>query len=134
MHQKPGDPWTVDSLANQVGLSRSALAQRFTELIGQPPMQYLPDAWRLTVAAAHAPMARASPPSRNRSATIRKPHSIALSSASSACRRRRGAGRSVRRVLVPLLLAALKYFRRSLELVLNLCHSGVRRNWFLALL
>lgn len=50
MHQKPGDPWTVDSLANEVGLSRSALAQRFTELIGQPPMQYL-TRWRLTVAA-----------------------------------------------------------------------------------
>ena len=32
------------------GLSRSALAQRFTELIGQPPMQYL-TRWRLTVAA-----------------------------------------------------------------------------------
>lgn len=50
MHQKPGDEWTVDALANQVGLSRSALAQRFTELIGQPPMQYL-TRWRLTVAA-----------------------------------------------------------------------------------
>ena len=50
MHQKPGHAWTVDSLASEVGLSRSALAQRFTELIGQPPMQYL-TRWRLTVAA-----------------------------------------------------------------------------------
>ena len=50
MHQKPGHGWTVDVLANEVGLSRSALAQRFTELIGQPPMQYL-TRWRLTVAA-----------------------------------------------------------------------------------
>lgn len=50
MHQKPGHEWTVDVLANEVGLSRSALAQRFTELIGQPPMQYL-TRWRLTVAA-----------------------------------------------------------------------------------
>jgi AraC family transcriptional regulator, alkane utilization regulator len=50
MHQKPGHAWTVDALANEVGLSRSALAQRFTELIGQPPMQYL-TRWRLTVAA-----------------------------------------------------------------------------------
>ncbi|MDB5808810.1 MAG: hypothetical protein JWN94_932 [Betaproteobacteria bacterium] len=50
MHQKPGHDWTVDVLAGQVGLSRSALAQRFTELIGQPPMQYL-TRWRLTVAA-----------------------------------------------------------------------------------
>ena len=50
MHQKPGHAWTVDALAGEVGLSRSALAQRFTELIGQPPMQYL-TRWRLTVAA-----------------------------------------------------------------------------------
>ncbi len=50
MHQKPGHEWTVDALANEAGLSRSALAQRFTELIGQPPMQYL-TRWRLTVAA-----------------------------------------------------------------------------------
>src|SRR3954462_7897930 len=50
MHQKPGHAWTVDTLATEVGLSRSALAQRFTELIGQPPMQYL-TRWRLTVAA-----------------------------------------------------------------------------------
>jgi AraC-like DNA-binding protein len=50
MHQKPGEAWTVDTLAGEVGLSRSALAQRFTELIGQPPMQYL-TRWRLTVAA-----------------------------------------------------------------------------------
>ncbi len=50
MHQSPGEAWTVDELASKVGLSRSALAQRFTELIGQPPMQYL-TRWRLTVAA-----------------------------------------------------------------------------------
>jgi AraC-like DNA-binding protein len=50
MHQKPGHAWTVDTLAAEVGLSRSALAQRFSELIGQPPMQYL-TRWRLTVAA-----------------------------------------------------------------------------------
>jgi len=50
MHQTPGQVWTVDALASEVGLSRSALAQRFTELIGQPPMQYL-TRWRLTVAA-----------------------------------------------------------------------------------
>jgi AraC-like DNA-binding protein len=50
MHDRPGHPWTVDALAEQVGLSRSALAQRFTDLIGQPPMQYL-TRWRLTVAA-----------------------------------------------------------------------------------
>ncbi len=50
MHERPGHDWTVDELAAQVGLSRSSLAQRFTDFIGQPPMQYL-TRWRLTVAA-----------------------------------------------------------------------------------
>ena len=50
LHQDPGYAWTVDELAKQVGLSRSALAERFGELIGQPPMQYLTQ-WRLSVAA-----------------------------------------------------------------------------------
>lgn len=50
MHQRPDKDWTVDGLASAVGLSRSSLAQRFTDLIGQPPMQYL-TRWRLTVAA-----------------------------------------------------------------------------------
>jgi AraC-like DNA-binding protein len=50
LHERPGHPWTVDELAERIGLSRSALAQRFTEMIGQPPMQYL-TRWRLTIAA-----------------------------------------------------------------------------------
>jgi AraC-like DNA-binding protein len=50
MHQRPGQAWTIDALSSEAGLSRSALAQRFTDLIGQPPMQYL-TRWRLTVAA-----------------------------------------------------------------------------------
>jgi len=50
MHERPEHEWTVDELAEKVGLSRSALSQRFTELIGQPPMQYL-TRWRLTIAA-----------------------------------------------------------------------------------
>lgn len=50
MHERPGHEWTVDELAEKVGLSRSALSQRFTELLGQPPMQYL-TRWRLTIAA-----------------------------------------------------------------------------------
>ena len=51
MHENPMQRWSVDRLAGQAGLSRSALAQRFTELIGQPPMQYL-KRWRLGLAAA----------------------------------------------------------------------------------
>lgn len=50
MHDQPGREWTVEDLAESVGLSRSSLAQRFTEFIGQPPMQYL-TRWRLTIAA-----------------------------------------------------------------------------------
>jgi AraC-like DNA-binding protein len=50
LHERPGHPWTVEVLAEEVGLSRSALAQRFTDLIGQGPIQYLTH-WRLTIAA-----------------------------------------------------------------------------------
>jgi len=50
MHAQPVYPWTVDALAREVGISRSGLAQRFTELVGLPPMQYLA-LWRLQLAA-----------------------------------------------------------------------------------
>jgi len=50
LHADPAHPWTVDELASNVGLSRSALAQRFSDLLGQPPMQYLAH-WRLHLAA-----------------------------------------------------------------------------------
>ena len=42
--------WTVDELGRKFGLSRSALAERFTRLIGAAPMRYLAD-WRMQVAA-----------------------------------------------------------------------------------
>ena len=41
LHRHPQQPWTVDSLARHVALSRSAFAARFTELVGQPPLHYL---------------------------------------------------------------------------------------------
>jgi AraC-like DNA-binding protein len=50
MHAHPEHAWSIEELGAQVGMSRSSLAQRFTDLIGQPPMQYL-TRWRLTVAA-----------------------------------------------------------------------------------
>ena len=50
MHGKPGDNWTVEKLARQVGLSRSALADRFVQLLGEPPISYL-SRWRLRLAA-----------------------------------------------------------------------------------
>jgi AraC-like DNA-binding protein len=42
--------WTVDELGREVGLSRSALGDRFTRLIGVAPMHYLTN-WRMQVAA-----------------------------------------------------------------------------------
>jgi AraC-like DNA-binding protein len=50
MHARPAHPWTVEDLAHRVGMSRSGLAQRFTDLLGVPPMQYLAQ-WRLQLAA-----------------------------------------------------------------------------------
>lgn len=50
MHAKLAHPWTVEALGREIGLSRSALATRFGEVLGVPPMQYLAS-WRLHVAA-----------------------------------------------------------------------------------
>lgn len=46
LHERPEQAWTVDELGRQVGLSRSALHERFLQLVGQPPMQYLTN-WRM---------------------------------------------------------------------------------------
>jgi AraC-like DNA-binding protein len=48
LHQFPERPWTIDDLCRKVGLSRSALHERFTQFLGQPPMQYLAN-WRIQV-------------------------------------------------------------------------------------
>ena len=50
MHDAPATEWTVDELARRVGLSRSALHERFAEVVGQPPMQYLAN-WRMQAGA-----------------------------------------------------------------------------------
>ena len=50
LHQSPAEPWSLDGLAREVGLSRSALHERFVELTGQPPMQYLTN-WRMQLGA-----------------------------------------------------------------------------------
>ena len=44
-------PWTIELLAQEVHSSRSVLAQRFTEMVGVPPMQYLAQ-WRIQLAAS----------------------------------------------------------------------------------
>jgi AraC-like DNA-binding protein len=50
LHARPAQPWTAEDLAGIVGLSRSAFADRFSALVGQPPMQYLGQ-WRMQLAA-----------------------------------------------------------------------------------
>lgn len=50
LHSDPARPWTVAALAAEAGVSRAALARRFTELVGEPPMACLTGR-RLTLAA-----------------------------------------------------------------------------------
>jgi AraC-like DNA-binding protein len=50
LHGQAGEPWTVERLARLVGLSRSVFAERFTTMVGQPPMQYLA-LWRMQLAS-----------------------------------------------------------------------------------
>lgn len=49
MHAHPERAWTVDDLASAGAVSRSNLAQRFTNLVGETPMQYLTN-WRMQLA------------------------------------------------------------------------------------
>jgi AraC-like DNA-binding protein len=50
LHEQPARDWTLDELGRRIGLSRSALHDRFVQLIGLPPMQYLAQ-WRMQAAA-----------------------------------------------------------------------------------
>jgi AraC-like DNA-binding protein len=50
LHGRIAHPWTIAGLADEVGISRSALVQRFTRYLSEPPMAYL-TRWRLQVAA-----------------------------------------------------------------------------------
>ena len=50
LHRSPAHDWTIESLAREAALSRSALAERFTHFVGAPPMQYLTN-WRMQLAA-----------------------------------------------------------------------------------
>ena len=50
MQAEPSRPWTVASLAAEIGVSRAALARRFHDLVGEPPMTFL-TGWRLALAA-----------------------------------------------------------------------------------
>ncbi|MEI7030579.1 AraC family transcriptional regulator [Streptomyces pratensis] len=50
MHENPAHPWTTAELAGRAGVSRTTLAKRFTELVGDGPVAYLTE-WRMTLAA-----------------------------------------------------------------------------------
>jgi AraC-like DNA-binding protein len=50
LHNNPAHPWTVAALADATGVSRAALARRFNELVGEPPMTFL-TGWRIALAA-----------------------------------------------------------------------------------
>ena len=50
LYNNPAHPWTVAGLAAETGVSRAALARRFTDLVGEPPMSFL-TGWRLALAA-----------------------------------------------------------------------------------
>jgi AraC-like DNA-binding protein len=50
LHARAADPWTLDALGREVGLSRSALHERFVRFVSLPPMQYLAN-WRMQLGA-----------------------------------------------------------------------------------
>jgi AraC-like DNA-binding protein len=50
LHSRVAHPWTIADLADEVGISRSALVERFTRYLAEPPMTYL-TRWRLQMAA-----------------------------------------------------------------------------------
>jgi AraC-like DNA-binding protein len=50
IHARPAHAWTLDELAKLVGQSRSVLAERFADIVGIPPIQYL-SKWRMQIAA-----------------------------------------------------------------------------------
>ena len=61
LHQRPAHAWTLDELARTAGTSRSVLAERFQQLVGSSPMQYLTQ-WRMLLASnllcrSNAPLA-----------------------------------------------------------------------------
>ena len=89
-HRDMTRSWTVDELGREVGLSRSALAERFTRLIGMAPMHYLTN-WRMQVAAQELRNSSASlARSPTRSATSPRPPFHARSKRPSGRHRPRG--------------------------------------------
>jgi transcriptional regulator GlxA family with amidase domain len=50
MHKEPAHPWTIANLARRIGLSRTRLAERFRQFLGESPIAYLSQ-WRLKMGA-----------------------------------------------------------------------------------
>jgi AraC-like DNA-binding protein len=50
LHARPAHAWTLEGLASEAAASRSTLADRFTQIVGYPPIQYLTQ-WRMQIAA-----------------------------------------------------------------------------------
>lgn len=59
VHKAPADPWSVESLATAIGMSRSRFAERFAELVGMAPIAYISE-WRLQKALAQLTETQAS--------------------------------------------------------------------------
>lgn len=51
LHARPAHAWTIEELAHEAGVSRSVMAERFGEIVGLPPMQYLAN-WRMQIASS----------------------------------------------------------------------------------
>lgn len=51
LHDRPEHGWSLSLLAREAGMSRSALAVRFSQLVGVPPMHYLTE-WRMQLASS----------------------------------------------------------------------------------
>lgn len=52
IHESPAESWTLNAMAEQAGMSRSAFAAHFKQTVGQTPASYLTD-WRITLAQTH---------------------------------------------------------------------------------
>jgi AraC-like DNA-binding protein len=59
LHARVAEDWTAEALAREVGMSRSAFADRFGAVMGQPPMRYL-TGWRMQLARQKLRDSRAS--------------------------------------------------------------------------
>ena len=97
LHDRPTESWTLEQLAKDVGVSRTALADRFTHLVGQPPMRYLAR-WRMQLASRLLLDGSAKVPRwRSTWAITPRPRSAAPSRRSSGYRPQPGAGNAAAR-------------------------------------